>query len=227
VDIVQAEGIEMAQYLAATGAARVFDCHNAEWLLQLMTDSRLVLPTGVIDIAPITIIGATTDAQRLPQTILDRFPIQPVLDVYTPDEAVRIAHVSAKRLGITLDEAQYHRVAAAADYNPRVIGRLLSSVRDIQISRPDCADPLALALTWTGFTPDGLTRQAQDYLMLVYGYGGLAAQNTLKAALNETEVGQTERVLIQRGMIQITGKGRELTKLGIDRAEELLEQEAP
>lgn len=33
-DIVQAEGIEMAQYLADVSGQRVLDCHNAEWLLQ-------------------------------------------------------------------------------------------------------------------------------------------------------------------------------------------------
>ncbi|MGH2519883.1 MAG: glycosyltransferase family 4 protein [Chloroflexota bacterium] len=33
-DLVQAEGIEMAQYLTDVPGPRVLDCHNAEWLLQ-------------------------------------------------------------------------------------------------------------------------------------------------------------------------------------------------
>ena len=36
-DVVQAEGIEMAQYLDQTVARKVLDCHNAEWLLQWRT----------------------------------------------------------------------------------------------------------------------------------------------------------------------------------------------
>jgi glycosyltransferase involved in cell wall biosynthesis len=36
-DLVQAEGIEMAQYLDATSAPTVLDCHNAEWVLQRRT----------------------------------------------------------------------------------------------------------------------------------------------------------------------------------------------
>ena len=36
-DLVQAEGIEMAQYLDATSAPSVLDCHNAEWVLQRRT----------------------------------------------------------------------------------------------------------------------------------------------------------------------------------------------
>ena len=36
-EVVQAEGIEMVQYLDHTPARRVFDCHNAEWVLQRRT----------------------------------------------------------------------------------------------------------------------------------------------------------------------------------------------
>ena len=195
---------------------------NAEWLLQLLQDGVLVLPTGVVKINPITVIAATTDAQKLPQTILDRFLIQPVLEPYTETEAVQISQTSATRLGVELPIGEHHRIAAAADYNPRVIGRLLMTCRDVVLGMPGCPDPVNQAIQWTGFTADGLPRPAQDYLMLLLGYGGLAGQTTLKAALNESEVGQTERVLIQRGFIAVTGKGRELTKLGIQRAQELL-----
>lgn len=204
-----------------------FGKRNAEWLLQLLQDGVLVLPTGVVKVPPITIIAATTDAQRLPQTILDRFQIQPQLEAYTDQEAVEIAKVTSKRLGVTLPEGQYHRVAAAADCNPRVMGRLLETVRDIQVGQPTCADPVSLAMSWTGVSPDGLTQTCQDYLMLVFGYGGLAAQSTIKAALNESDVSHSERVLIQRGFIAITGKGRELTKLGRDRAQSLLDENNP
>lgn len=202
---------------------------NAEWLLQLLWEGTLVLPTGVVEIAPITVIAATTDAQKLPQTILDRFQVVPEIVPYTEAEAVLIAMTTAKRLDIAekLGEAQYHRVAAAADYNPRLIGRLLTTCRDIIIANATHPDPVSQAMDWTGVTPDGLTRIAQDYLMLLYGYGGLAGQGTLKAALNESELALTEKTLIQRGFVAITGQGRELTKLGVSRAEELLEGVTP
>ena len=48
-DIVQAEAIEMVQYLENSRAARIFDCHNAEWLLQKRTfqlDMRRGRPVG-------------------------------------------------------------------------------------------------------------------------------------------------------------------------------------
>ncbi|MBV8085354.1 MAG: glycosyltransferase [Chloroflexi bacterium] len=48
-DVVQAEGIEMVQYLDWTSAHKVFDCHNAEWILQRRTcevDLRRGRPIG-------------------------------------------------------------------------------------------------------------------------------------------------------------------------------------
>lgn len=202
-----------------------FGKRNAEWLLQLLQDGVIMLPTGVIKVPPITVIAATTDAQKLPQTILDRFVIQPVLDPYTDEEAFEIATVSAERLQVNITPGHLRRVAAAADCNPRVIGRLLMTVRDILLANPEHPDPVAQAMQWTGYSPDGLHRRAQDYLMLLFGYGGTAGLATLKAALNESEIGQAEQALIQRGFISITGKGRELTRLGAQRATELLELE--
>jgi Holliday junction DNA helicase RuvB len=197
---------------------------NAEWLLQLLQDGVLVLPGGTVEIPKITVIGATTDAQLLPETIVDRFPIQPILEPYTVEEAVQIAHVTASRLRMTLAEPQYHRIAAAADYNPRVMGRLLATVRDIQDADPTCADPVARAQHWTGFSDDGLTRLAQDYLMLLYGYGGVASLPTMLAVLGESVLKHTERDLVQRGFITVTNRGRELTGLGRERAAKLMDE---
>lgn len=197
---------------------------NAEWLLQLLQDGELVLPTGAVKVPKITVIGATTDAQRLPKTILDRFDIQPLLVQYNEVEAVQIAMTTASRLKMHLPDAQYHRVAAAADYNPRVMGRLLSTIRDIQIADPENKDVVATALEWTGFSNDGMDRLTQDYLILLYGYGGVASSPTMLAVLGESVLTQTEKDLVQRGFITVTNRGRELTRIGMDRAVELLEE---
>lgn len=196
---------------------------NAEWLLQVLQDGVLALPTGTERIPRITVIAATTDAQKLPETILSRFPIQPTLEPYTLAQAVEITKVTARKLEVTLDPGQHHRVAAAANYNPRMIGRILRVMRDMQVAGLQTEDMVAHALDWTGVTSDGLTRIAQDYTMLLYGYGGTAGVATLKAALNEAALDLTEKLLIQKGFIVVTPKGRELTKLGVARAEALLE----
>lgn len=208
---------------------------NAEWLLQLLQDGVLALPTGVERVARITVIGATTDAQKLPQTILDRFPIQPVLEPYGVEECIAIAETTARRMGfgeggwapIPEDRDKrrewLEKIARAADCNPRRIGTLLGTVRDIALANE--ADPQTVtdtALKWTGLSADGLNQLAQDYLMVLYGYGGTAGLTTIKSALNEEVLTITERQLIQKGYLMVTAKGRELTTLGMDRAAELL-----
>lgn len=195
---------------------------NAEWLLQVLQDGVLALPTGVERIAKITIIGATTDAQKLPETILSRFPIQPILEPYSTPEATAIAKGMATRLELTLSPQELHRVAEAANRNPRTVSRILKRLRDITAAKPDVEDRIALALSWTGVTEDGLTRQSADYMMVIYGYGGVAGVSTMKAALNEIALEHTEKLLIQKGFVVVTPKGRELTRLGIVRAEALL-----
>lgn len=197
---------------------------NAEWLLQLLTDFKLVLPTGVLTCPRITVIAATTDAQKLPRTILDRFLIQPVLEPYSEAEAVEIAKVTARRLQVELPEGQFHRIAAAGDYNPRIMARLLATVRDLLLAEHE-GDPVATALSWQGVSHDGLSRIEQDYLMLLFGYGSTASIGTMKAVLGESVLDQTERTLIQRGYITITGRGRVLTRLGSDRAQALMQEQ--
>ena len=195
---------------------------NAEWLLQVLQDGVLALPTGVEKIARITVIAATTDAQKLPETILSRFPIQPILEPYSLGEAVAITKSMCARLEVTLEPVDLHRVAKAANCNPRIVSRILKQVLHIQTTETPIEDQVGLALAWTGVTEDGLTRQAADYMMVLYGYGGTAGVSTMKAALNEIALEHTEKLLIQKGFIVITPKGRELTRLGIARAEALL-----
>lgn len=205
---------------------------KAEWLLTLLQDGTIHTPTGVVQAPRITVIAATTDAQKLPETILDRFPIKPVLDPYSDDEATKIALLTAERLGfgdvvpLPADTGWLTGVAKACDNNPRRMGDLLESVRDVALST-DCANllpngySLDIALDWNGLTPDGLTTTAQHYLLGLFGYGGRAGLPSIKALLNEEQVGHTEKLLIQKGLIQVTPQGRELTPIGIDRALEL------
>lgn len=210
---------------------------RAEWLLTLLQDGTLHTPSGTVQAPDITVIAATTDAQKLPETILDRFKIKPKLDYYTGNEAAEIARLTATRLGFgthlpmpgTTDWLA--AVARACDNNPRRIDTLLGTVRDIAISsRDEAGTPgnlseegysLDLALDWEGVTFDGLTMVMQDYLAALHHYDGVAGAATLKAALNESDLTLTEKALIQRGYIIVAPKGRVLTESGAERAEQL------
>lgn len=212
--------------LVSRGKAR------AEWLLTLLQDGVIQLPTGVVTAPKITVIAATTDAQKLPETILDRFPIKPVLEPYSDEEAVQIARISAQRLGfgdllpLPVVDQWLSQVAKACDNNPRRMGQLLTSVRDVALTN-DCADlgeagyDIATALDWNGLTTDGLTASDQDYLLALFSYGGTAGLPSIKAMLGEDQVGHTEKHLIQRGYVKVTPRGRELTDYGLERTHAL------
>lgn len=209
---------------------------SAEWLLTLLHDGELHTPQGIIVAPRITVIAATTDAQRLPETILDRFPLKPILDSYTTAEAVQIARLHADRLGfgdvLPMPESMVwlERVVRASDNNPRRIGNLLSTVRDSAITaRKESIDTylteegydIAEALDWSGLTEDGLTMGMQEYLGALWLNNGKAGIGTIKASINEEVVIHTEKALIQRGYVVVTGSGRSLTDYGMERAEQV------
>ena len=212
--------------LVARGKAK------AEWLLTLMQDGVLHLPTGVVEAPNITVVGATTDGQKLSQAILDRFYIRPVLVPYTDSEALDIARLTAKRnnfgglLPMPEDDAWLVEVAKASDNNPRRMGVLLASIRDSALAglatEGQGGYDIGTALKWNGLTPDGLDTLAQEYLLGLYSYGGTAGISTLKALLNTDELKHTEDALIRRGFVQVTGKGRELSDYGEKRVKELV-----
>ena len=57
-----------------------------------------------LDIAPFTLVGATTRAGMLPAPLRDRFGFTAHMDFYEPAELERILHRSAGLLGAPLDE---------------------------------------------------------------------------------------------------------------------------
>lgn len=206
----------------ASGAAK------AEWLLQLLQDGHLVTKTGVEILPKITVIAATTDAQKLPITILGRFPVKPVLEPYTLDEATQICHTMAKRLGFGGEHLPYYNdlqdVAAACNGNPRDMRALLIALRDSYFT--SSTYDLSMALDWVGVTKDGLTRLCQDYLMvLLVTCEGVGGEKTIQSAMGEPgPLRHTEQLLIQKGYITITPSGRQMTEAGVVRTEKLLKE---
>lgn len=198
---------------------------KAEWLLQLLQDGALVTKSGVELLPKITVIAATTDVQKLPTTIIGRFPIKPVLQPYTAAQAEQIAHTVAKKLGFG-DLVPYYddlsTIAVASNGNPRDMRALLIALRDSYLAYQ--AYDLDLALDWVGVTKDGLTRVAQDYLIvLLTMFEGRGGEKSIGSALNEPgPLRHTEQLLVQAGYITITPSGREMTEDGVTRTVALL-----
>jgi len=200
---------------------------NAEWMLHLLQDGVIMGPTGPEEQPKITVIGATTDKGRLPKPLLDRFAKTPDLVPYTDEEAAQIAFNTAHRMfkDTPFPSADNLRaIAHAACNNPRIIGHILSNVRDVALTSDASYDgeayDLTEALTWMGLTEDGLDRTARNYLIaLVKDFAGGAGERALADRLGESGgLGHVERVLMARGLLAKTKQGRMLTAAGIKRA---------
>jgi Holliday junction DNA helicase RuvB len=207
---------------------------NAEWLLNFLQDGVLPGPLGLEKMPRITVIAATTDAGKLPPTIAGRFPIQPPMMDYTEEEAAKVALTMSKKiLGEyslePLKKPDAEAIARAGAKNPRTIGRLLKSLRDLALTGESKVTngryDIAALLAYQDVTEDGLDRVAQAYLrVLGTEFGGSAGAKALEERLSEPGgLAQVEKLLMDLGLVAKTRSGRALTTPGITRVQELLE----
>src|SRR5438067_10766016 len=83
-----------------------------------------------IDLAPFTLVAATTRAGLLATPLRDRFGIPIRLEFYTAEELQRVLAQAARKLGLDLAADGAAEIAGRARGTPRVAGRLLRRVRD-------------------------------------------------------------------------------------------------
>ncbi|HEY5790460.1 MAG TPA: Holliday junction branch migration DNA helicase RuvB [Gammaproteobacteria bacterium] len=173
-----------------------------------------------LDLAPFTLVGATTRAGLLTSPLRDRFGIVQRLDFYSPDELTRIVHRSAAILKMATDAAGAAEIARRSRGTPRIANRLLRRVRDYAEVRADGvitgevarAAMQLLHVDDSGF--DALDRRLLRSVIDKFGGGPVGVDN-LAAALGE-ERGTIEDVLepflIQQGYLMRTPRGRMATR---------------
>ncbi|MEI7439792.1 MAG: Holliday junction DNA helicase RuvB C-terminal domain-containing protein, partial [Thermoleophilia bacterium] len=175
-----------------------------------------------LDLAPFTLVGATTRAGLLTTPMRDRFGISLRLEHYTPDELMLIIRRSAGILDVTIDDEAAHEIARRSRGTPRIANRILRRVRDVAQVRTWAAvdrEGALEALDLLGVDEDGLDRADREYLRSIAERfaGGPVGLSTLAVALGE-DAGTLEDVyepyLIQQGLIQRTARGRVLTARG-------------
>lgn len=199
--------------------------NKADWLLPFMTEGKLYTENGAEKMPNITIVAATTDVGKLPQTLISRFMVQPVLVPYSTAEGARIAGNLSRRMDIPVGDAEvFEEIAEAADNNPRSMRRILTAIRDLSYAYPETHPNLEKAFEWSGVSRDGLSMLAREMLIvLLTSKDGTASVDTLKAQLGEPgPIAHEEQTLLRRSYITISGRGRVLTDAGRVRALEVL-----
>ncbi len=169
-----------------------------------------------IDLAPFTLVAATTRAGLLATPLRDRFGIPIRLEFYTADELRQVLLGAAAKMGAPLDASGAEEIAARARGTPRVAGRLLRRVRDFAAA--DGASLIdrnaaASALARLDVDEQGLDALDRRYLRaLIENYaGGPAGVETLAYAIAEARDAVEDVIepfLLQQGFIQRTPRGR-------------------
>jgi Holliday junction DNA helicase RuvB len=201
---------------------------QAEWLLPLLQDGTMPGPEGLVRMPAVTIVAATTDMGCIPETILSRFPVRPVLENYSEDEYRTIARLASlsffDKIGLEpLTDATLAEVATASA-SPRLMKNILANLRDCEIGglvERDIAGDLDISetLEMMGLTRDGLDNDTVNYLLSLFKLGGgPVGIASLMASLGlQDRPLLTEAVLLQRGYLVISAAGRALTKAGSER----------
>ena len=182
-----------------------------------------------IELAPFTLVGATTRLGLLTTPLRDRFGIPVRLQFYNISELEDIVARGARLLGLKAEPAGLLEIAKRARGTPRIAGRLLRRVVDFALVEGDGTITQAIAdsaLTRLGVDHLGLDGADRRYLGIIaenYG-GGPVGVETLAAALSESRDAVEEVIepfLLQQGLLQRTPRGRMLggkawSHLGLD-----------
>ena len=174
-----------------------------------------------IDLAPFTLIGATTRAGQLSTPLRDRFGVISRLELYTPEELARIVCRSAGILGYRINEDGAYEIASRSRGTPRIANRLLKRVRDFaQVKGMDeiNSDIAAYALARLEIDELGLDNVDRRMLEAIIDFynGGPVGLETLAATVGEEAITLEdvyEPYLIQIGFIARTPRGRCATRL--------------
>ena len=199
-----------------------------EYLYSAMEDYKIdiVLDKGPsarsiqIELAPFTLIGATTRSGLLTSPLRARFGIQCHLEYYDTAVLAGIVKRSARILDVSIDDDAAIEIARRSRGTPRIVNALLRRVRDFAMVKGEGHIDLAItrmALTALNIDARGLDQMDNRILQTIIGKfnGGPVGLNTIATAVGE-DAGTIEEVyepfLIMEGVLKRTPRGREATE---------------
>ncbi|MYW95754.1 Holliday junction branch migration DNA helicase RuvB [Amycolatopsis rubida] len=198
-----------------------------EMLYLAMEDFRVDVVVGKgpgatsipLEIAPFTLVGATTRSGSLTGPLRDRFGFTGQMEFYSAAELELVVRRAATILGIEIDRDGCAEIAGRSRGTPRIANRLLRRVRDYAEVRADGKVTLEVAQAALKVYDvdelglDRLDRAVLGALTRSFG-GGPVGISTLAVAVGE-EAGTVEEVcepyLVRAGMLARTPRGRVAT----------------
>jgi Holliday junction DNA helicase RuvB len=211
-----------------------------EMLYLAMEDFRVDVMVGKgpgatsipLELAPFTLVGATTRSGMLPNPLRDRFGFTAHLEFYEVNELREVIARAAIKLGLDIDQAALVEIASRSRGTPRIANRLLRRVRDFALVAGESSISVRIAqaaLSLYEVDSMGLDRLDRDILKVLTSRfdGKPVGLSTLAVAVGEeqdTIEAVVEPYLVRVGLIARTPRGRQATgaayrHLGIETSE--------
>ncbi|WP_449277444.1 Holliday junction branch migration DNA helicase RuvB [Leucobacter sp. GX24907] len=203
---------------------------SAEEMLYLaMEDFKIDIMVGKgagatsipLEIAPFTLVGATTRAGLLPNPLRDRFGFTAHLEFYADDELSSVVRRASGLLNFDIAEAGVGEIAGRSRGTPRIANRLLRRVRDYSLVHgvPGDLESVSAALALYDVDEQGLDRLDREVLRVVVERfaGGPVGLSTLAVSVGEeaeTIEAVVEPFLVRAGLLARTPRGRVATRAG-------------
>ncbi|WP_104709068.1 Holliday junction branch migration DNA helicase RuvB [Helicobacter felis] len=186
-----------------------------DFRLDIIIGSKAAAQTIKIDLAPFTLIGATTRAGLLSNPLRERFGMHFRMQFYSIEELATIITRASVKLQKEIEEGASIEIAKRSRGTPRIALRLLRRVRDFA----DHANESCISLQTTLFALEELGVNAHGFDALDLLYLNLLANaknkalglNTIAASLHEDESTIEEVIepfLLANGYLERTAKGR-------------------
>jgi holliday junction DNA helicase RuvB len=201
---------------------------SAEEMLYLaMEDFRIDIMVGKgagatsipLDLAPFTLVGATTRSGLLPNPLRDRFGFTAHLEFYDESELEQVLVRAAALLDLRVDRAALAEIAGRSRGTPRIANRLLRRVRDYALVHPDSSGLGAVHSALELYDVDalGLDRLDRAVMQIILERfdGGPVGLNTLAVSVgeeSETIESVVEPFLVRIGLLIRTPRGRVATR---------------
>ena len=207
---------------------------SAEEMLYLaMEDFRIDIMVGKgagatsipLDLAPFTLVGATTRSGLLPNPLRDRFGFTAHLEFYDEPELEQVLTRAAALLDLDIDRRALAEIAGRCRGTPRIANRLLRRVRDYRLVHPAAGlesaagdlEAVHAALELYDVDALGLDRldRAVMNIILTRFDGGPVGLNTLAVSVGEeaeTIESVVEPFLVRIGLLTRSPRGRVATR---------------
>src|SRR5690606_19364451 len=142
-----------------------------------------------LDLAPFTLVGATTRSGLLPNPLRDRFGFTAHLEFYSDDELEDVVRRASHLLDFDLADEGVREISRRSRGTPRIANRLLRRVRDYSLvhGTPGDATSVKAALNLYDVDEQGLDRLDREVLTVIverFG-GGPVGLSTLAVSVGE------------------------------------------